>query len=92
MQDSRPPDEHGQLDQAEEKAKRAQTMNVVPGVTSDVAESVLHDLASASCPAAEERQGGCRRGRRGNGTRPPLPWSLALRRADREADALLNQG
>jgi type II secretory pathway component GspD/PulD (secretin)/tetratricopeptide (TPR) repeat protein len=37
----------GQLDQAEEKAKRAQRMNVVPGVTSDRAESVLHDLAMA---------------------------------------------
>ncbi len=46
----------GQLDVAEQKARRAQTMNVVPPLTADRAEAVLHDLAMARAqgtPATE---------------------------------------
>ena len=35
----------GQLDEAEAKARQAQRMNVVPSLTADRAEAVLHDLA-----------------------------------------------
>ena len=35
----------GQLDQAEAKARMAQRMNVVPPLTADRAESVLHEIA-----------------------------------------------
>jgi len=37
----------GKPDEAEAKAKKAQRMNVVPAVTADRAEAVLHDLAMA---------------------------------------------
>ena len=35
----------GQLEAAEAKARQAQRMNVVPALTADRAEAVLHDLA-----------------------------------------------
>ena len=37
----------GRLDEAEAKARQAQRMNVVPPLTADRAESVLHELAMA---------------------------------------------
>ena len=37
----------GKLNEAEAKALQAQRMNVVPALTADRAESVLHDIAMA---------------------------------------------
>ena len=37
----------GKLDEAEAKARQAQRMNVVPPLTADRAESVLHEIAMA---------------------------------------------
>src|SRR5262249_8014434 len=45
VQESRQLLKAGHLDQAEEKAKRAQRMDVVPALTADRAESVLHQIA-----------------------------------------------
>jgi type II secretory pathway component GspD/PulD (secretin) len=42
----------GRLDEAEAKAKQAQKMNVVPPVTADRADAVLHDLAMARARTA----------------------------------------
>ena len=55
----------GQFDEAEAKARQAQRMNVVPSLTADRAEAVLHDIAMAR---ARRRPG--RRGRRSTDRRP----------------------
>ena len=47
VQESRQLVKVGRLDEAEAKARQAQRMNVVPPVTSDRAESVLHEIAMA---------------------------------------------
>ena len=47
VQESRQLISVGRLDEAEAKARQAQRMNVVPPLTADRAESVLHDLAMA---------------------------------------------
>ena len=47
VQESRQLMSVGQLDEAEAKARQAQRMNVVPSLTADRAESVLHDIAMA---------------------------------------------
>src|SRR5262249_51031956 len=44
----------GRLDQAEAKAKQAQRMNVVPAVTADRAEAVLHEIAMAKARATSK--------------------------------------
>ena len=44
----------GKLDEAEAKARQAQHMNVVPPVTSDRAESVLHEIAMARANKGHE--------------------------------------
>jgi type II secretory pathway component GspD/PulD (secretin) len=44
----------GQLDQAEAKATSAQRLNVVPGLTADRAETVLHDVAMAKARAPQQ--------------------------------------
>ncbi len=44
----------GKLDEAEAKARQAQRMNVVPPVTSDRAESVLHEIAMARATKGQE--------------------------------------
>ncbi len=80
VQESRQLMKLGKLDEAEAKALQAQRMNVVPALTADRAESVLHDIAMArvrsvpgspaATPAAE-------------------PPSLV---AEHEANALLDKG
>ena len=45
MQESRQYLKAGRLDEAEEKARKAQRMGVVPGLETDRAESVLHEIA-----------------------------------------------
>ena len=52
----------GKLDEAEAKARQAQRMNVVPALTADRAESVLHEIAMA------RRQTGARRRLAGTAT------------------------
>ncbi|MGC8642004.1 MAG: type II secretory pathway, component PulD, partial [Isosphaeraceae bacterium] len=47
VQESRELMKKGQLDAAEAKARQAERMNVVPPLTADRAESVLHDIAMA---------------------------------------------
>jgi len=47
VQESRQLVKVGKLDEAETKARQAQRMNVVPALTADRAESVLHDIAMA---------------------------------------------
>ena len=47
VQESRQLMKLGKLNEAEAKALRAQRMNVVPALTADRAESVLHDIAMA---------------------------------------------
>ena len=80
VQESRQLMSRGMLDEAEAKARQAQRMNVVPPLTADRAESVLHQIAMvraqkapspvAALPAAE-------------------PPSVKL---EREANALLAKG
>ena len=43
----------GKLDEAEAKARQAQRMNVVPPLTADRAESVLHEIAMARAPEVD---------------------------------------
>ncbi len=66
----------GQIDLAEQKALAAQRMNVVPALTSDRAESVLHDIAMI-----RERQ-----------QQPGEPGNRASSAAEREANDLLASG
>ena len=47
VQESRQLMSVGKLDEAEAKARQAQRMNVVPSLTADRAESVLHEIAMA---------------------------------------------
>ncbi len=63
----------GKLDEAEAKARMAQRMNVVPPLTADRAESVLHEIAMARAQNGRR----CRRRRRptGRGTRELPGWS-----------------
>ena len=44
---------NGKLDAAEAKARQAQRMNVVPAITADRAESVLHEIAMARAAKAQ---------------------------------------
>ncbi len=46
----------GKLDEAEAKARQAQRMNVVPSLTSDRAESVLHEIAMARAAEGASRR------------------------------------
>ena len=50
VQESRQLMSVGKLDLAEAKARQAQRMNVVPPLTADRAESVLHEIAMARVP------------------------------------------
>ncbi len=80
VQESRQFMKLGKLDEAEAKAMQAQRMNVVPALTADRAESVLHDIAMA-------------RVRSVSGSAPTTPTaeppSLV---AEHEANALLDKG
>ncbi len=57
VQESRQLAQRGRLDEAEAKARQAQRMNVVPPVTSDRAESVLHEIAMARAGKAQATPG-----------------------------------
>ena len=59
VQESRQYMKAGRLDEAEEKAKKAQRMGVVPGLETDRAESVLHEIAMirAKKPAGRRATG-----------------------------------
>ncbi len=59
----------GQFDQAEAKARQAQQMNVVPSLTADRAETVLHDIAMTRARAMHPVGTGlCHGGTRGERT------------------------
>ena len=81
VQESRQLMSVGKLDEAEAKARMAQRMNVVPPLTADRAESVLHEIAMAR---AQTGAGGDRvaTGRGG----PPVS------KMEREANELLAKG
>ena len=70
----------GQYDQAEAKAREALRLNVVPSLTADRAESVLHDIAMAK---ARTPQGTA------VATRPRPPSRRRRPPAEREANDLL---
>jgi general secretion pathway protein D len=78
----------GRLDEAESKARDAQTMNVVAPVTADRAEAVLHDIA------LKREQGRLDSAVSVAGATAPAAASSTLspsEQAEREANALLNQ-
>ena len=81
VQESRELLKKGKLDEAEAKARQAQRMNVVPALTADRAESVLHDIAMARSRTSHGR---CRRP--SPATEPP---SVV---AEHEANELLAKG
>ena len=54
VQESRQLVKIGKLDEAEVKVRQAQRMNVIPALTADRAESVLHDIAMARAGPALE--------------------------------------
>ena len=75
----------GKLDEAEAKARQAQRMNVVPSLTSDRAESVLHEIAMARRAKAQAAPG----------MMAKAPQPVADPRsmvAEREANELLAKG
>ena len=76
VQESRQLMKAGNLDAAEMKARQAQRMNVVPPLTADRAEAVLHDIEMA---------------RTGKAPATPAAESPSLA-AEREANDLLAQG
>ena len=65
----------GKYDQAEAKARNASRLNVVPSLTADRAESVLHDIAMAKARTA--------------GGSPTAAGEPASQKAEREANDLL---
>ena len=80
VQESRQLMKLGKLNEAEAKALQAQRMNVVPALTADRAESVLHDIAMA-------------RVRSGSGSPAATPAAEAPSLvAEHEANDLLNKG
>ena len=92
VQESRQLISAGRLDEAEEKAKRAQRMNVVPGLTTDRAEAVLHDLAMARARQPKSDQAVAVAGAENkNPALAPLA-EVASSRAEREGNDLLNNG
>ena len=92
VQESRQLISAGRLDEAEEKAKRAQRMNVVPGLTADRAEAVLHDLAMARARQPKSDQAVAVVGAENkNPALAPLA-EVASSRAEREGNDLLNNG
>ena len=95
----------GKLDEAEAKARQAQRMNVVPPVTSDRAESVLHEIAMAraaktqATPAATpSRRLRASASVVADARKRPAPAEASQRRAiqsvvaEREANELLAKG
>ena len=81
VQESRQLMSVGKLDEAEAKARMAQRMNVVPPLTADRAESVLHEIAMARAQKAPTAD--CGTGR---------PRSPRAARMEREANQLLAKG
>ncbi len=65
VQESRQLMSVGKLDEAEAKARKAQRMNVVPPLTADRAEAVLHEIAMARAQKAPAAIA-CTTGRRGS--------------------------
>ncbi len=88
VQDARHLSAAGRFDEAEAKAKKAQSMNVVPAVTADRAESVLHDIQMArarlSSPKGDQAVAVV------SGAAPEA--ELASARAEREANDMLANG
>ncbi|HMB08459.1 MAG TPA: hypothetical protein VKP69_32600, partial [Isosphaeraceae bacterium] len=82
----------GQLDQAEAKALQAQRMNVVPALTADRAEAVLHDLAMARARQAPAGGPGGPGGQPVGAMAPAAAAEPASAVAEREGNVLLNQG
>ena len=68
----------GKFDQAEAKAREALRLNVVPSLTADRAESVLHDIAMAKARTPQ-----------GTAVAAAPAAESAAARAEREANALL---
>ncbi len=76
VQESRELLKAGKLAEAESKARQAQRMNVVPALTADRAEAVLHEVAMA----------------RAAGDAAPTVAAAPAETVEREADALLAKG
>ncbi len=83
----------GRYAEAEEKAKRAQRMNVVPSVTADRAEAVLHDIAMVKNGKPGVKGDGAVAVASADAAAPPPPAAESLSaRAEREANDLLSKG
>ena len=97
VQESRELVRAGKLDEAEAKARQAQRMNVVPSLTSDRAESVLHEIAMARAAKAQVAPG---LAQAAPGMAPAAPGMAATQPpaesgsvvAEREANELLAKG
>ena len=84
VQESRQLISVGKLDEAEAKARMAQRMNVVPPLTAERAETVLHEIAMAraqKAPAAAKRR-----------RESPRDGPRACHDVEREANELSGQG
>ncbi len=106
VQESRELVSLGKLDEAEAKARQAQRMNVVPSLTADRAESVLHEIAMAraaktqALPAAAPSKPADESQMVASTARPKRPGVPAPARpaepqslvAEREANELLEKG
>jgi len=70
----------GKFDEAEAKARQAQRMNVVPALTADRAESVLHEIAMAKAQKGS------------TGSAPKMAADPSRFKLEREANELLAKG
>ncbi len=87
VQESRQLMKLGKLNEAEAKALQAERMNVVPGLTADRAETVLHDIAMARVQSAPSSPAATPAALAASTTAEP-PSAVA----EREANALLDKG
>ena len=87
VQEARQLTAKGEFDLAEQKAKQAQRMNVVPPVTADRAEAALHDLTMARARSAGK---GDQNVAVASAGAPEAESSAA--KAEQEANALLAKG
>ncbi len=86
----------GKLDDAESKAKRAQRMNVVPSVTADRADDVLHDIAMTRSRKGDSKDDKAIAVAGATAVAGAAGIAVAVEsasaKAEREADELVNKG
>ena len=82
----------GKLAEAEAKAKQAQRMNVVPSVTADRAEAVLHDVAMARARQTSKNDQAVQIASAERPAPAVQPAESPSEKAEREANRLLAKG